>query len=148
MDRTISFGYLLYLHGFMARVIKSILFLLLVVVLHVTVSGYSTEEELCGDSIVVPHSSSQYSLDSMQLPYFPDAELGSIGFYLQEPATSRTNRCYFSSALSMRDIAQMIAARDAILFNHWQKLSDESILFSITHPIGEYYVFALRHIII
>ena len=132
----------------MARMIKSILFLLLVVVLHVSATDSLVKENLYeGGSI--PYSSQQYSWDSLKLPYLPDGELGSIGFYLQQPVSSRTNRTHFDgSAFSLRDMTQIMSEREGMLFRHWQKLCNKSLLSSITHPVGEYYVFALKHIII
>lgn len=133
----------------MARIVKSILFLLLVVVLHVAVGNGLVKENLCGDISVLPYSSQQYSIDSMQLPYLPDGELGSVGFYLQQPVSSRTNRTNFDgSAYSLRDMAQVMAEHDAMLVRDWQKRSNSSLLLSIIHPVSEYYIFALRHIII
>ena len=133
----------------MARVIKLILSLLLIAVLHVTVNNSLVEEDLYDDSSVVSFSSGKYLFDNIQLPHLPDAELGSIGFYVQYSAPSRTSRTYSNgSAFSLRDIALIMAEREAMLCKHWQKLYDRFLLFSITHPISEYYIFALRHIII
>ncbi|WP_163174993.1 hypothetical protein [Bacteroides sp. 51] len=132
----------------MARIIKSILFLLLVVVLHVSANDGMVKENLYeGGSI--PCSSQQYSWDNIKLPYLPDGELGSIGFCTQQPISSRTNRTNFDgSAFSLRDMAQIMSEREGMLFCHWEKLYSKSLLFSITHPVSEYYVFALKHIII
>lgn len=130
----------------MARVIRSILFLLLVVVLHVTASSHIAEETLCNAPVVL--SSSQHSVDHAQLPYFPDAELGNTSFYLQEVGSDRTSRIFLGSAFSLRSIIQLMAEHEAMLFKHWQKQNDVSFLSSIVHPISEYYIFALRHIII
>jgi len=132
---------------FMARIIKSILSLLLIVVLHVAVSNILVKETLCESSIVLSTSSRQLSFDNIQLPCLPDAELGSIGSFYQQ-AASRTYRSYFDgSAFSLRDIVRIMAEHEAMLFKHWQKECD-GLLSSITHPISEYYVFGLRHIII
>lgn len=132
----------------MARIVKSILFLLLVVILHVSANGGLVKENLYEGSSI-PCSSQQYSWDNIKLPYLPDGELGSIGFYLQQPVSSRTNRTHFDgSAFSLRDMAQIMSEREGMLIRHWQKLYNQSLLSSITHPVGEYYVFALKHIII
>jgi len=132
----------------MARIIKSILSLLLIGVLHVAANNILVKENLYDGSADMPFSPCEYCFDNIKLPYLPDAELGSIGFYIQHNAHSRTSRTHFSgSAYSLRDIALLMAEREAMLIKHWQKVHDD-YLFSITHPVSEYYIFALRHIII
>lgn len=133
----------------MERIIKLILFFLLAVVLHVSVNDNLVREDLSEEILSLSYSSQQYSVDSIRLPYLPDGELGGVGLYLQQPVSSRTHRIYFEGfAYSLRDIVQVMADRDAMLFGHWQKLSNRALLSSITHPVSEYYVFALKHIII
>ena len=132
----------------MARVIKSILSLLLIGVLHVAANNVLVKEDLYDDSVDMQSSSCAYCFDNIKLPYLPDAELGSIGFYVQQNAPSRTSRTHFNgSAYSLRDIALIMAEREAMLTKHWQKDHGDYLL-SITHPASEYYIFALRHIII
>ena len=133
----------------MARVVKSILSLLLIAVLHVAANNVLVEENLYDNSIDTQSSSCAYCFDTIKWPYLPDAELGSIGFYVQQNAPSRTSRTNFNgSAFSLRDIAIIMAEREAMLIKHWQKVHDGYLLSSITHPVSEYYVFGLRHIII
>lgn len=128
--------------------------MLLVVVLHVSAYDSMIKETLYQEECVLSHSYSsqylpEYSLEDVQLPYLADGELGGVAIYLQPPVSFRTCRTSFDGfAYALRDMVQIISKRQAVLLRHWQKLSDSNLLSSITHPVSEYYVFALRRIVI
>lgn len=134
----------------MVRLGKSIFFLLLIMVLHVAIGSSLAEESFCETPVSMSVSSSQQqSFDNIPMLYLPTAELGSIGLPLQQQFSSRSYRSHFDGfAFTLRDIAGLIAEREAMLFKHWQRVNEEDALSPIIHPISEYYVFALRRIII
>lgn len=133
----------------MARLLKSILFLLLVVIMHIASDNAFTENHFSDDnSANYPYSSQQHSLDKVQLPFRADAEMGSIGFHLMNHIASfrdqRTQRGYFT----LKSVWQILAEHQSLLFRHWNRVDDDALLSSITRPVSEYYIFGLRHIII
>ena len=54
---------------------------------------------------------------------------------------------YFAEKQAEQDIAQRLADRDAVLSQHWGKLYETTTSYCC-HPVSEYYVFALRRIIV
>lgn len=94
------------------------------------------------------HISDSPTVDSRDIPFTADAELGSIGLNAYQYADSRSLRTSFNAhTLALKNVTRNISNRQAILSKHWEKFCDSSIL-SVSHPVSEYYVFALRHIII
>lgn len=150
VHQTVLHYSLLYLRRVMKSIIKSILFLSLVFVLHAMVGDVLAKENLCKERAVVSYSSVQSYFDNTQLPHSLDAELGSIGFYLQQTGTDRPSRTPWEPVYSLRNIGRIVAERYSMLFKYESRLDDSffSSLTSIIHPVSDYYVFALRHIII
>jgi len=88
------------------------------------------------------------SIDACNLPIIPEAELGSIGFTFHNPVTSRLLRFHSQNYFySMKYMSRQLCERENNLTANWEKSYDDFIL-SVSHPISEYYVFGLRHIII
>lgn len=90
----------------------------------------------------------QATLSAMQLPYFPDAELAGTGIQLQQITTSRLQRInVLEYIFSLKSLTQRLADRDAVLSQHRGRLYDTTTCY-YCHPASEYYVFALRRIIV
>lgn len=133
----------------MVRVLKSILFLLLVVVLHIASDNAFTENHFSNDnSVSYPYTSEQHTLDKVQLPFRADAELGGIGFHLMNHLDSFREQRTQRGSFTLKSISQILAEHESLLYKHWNRVGDDALLSSIIHPVSEYYVFGLRHIII
>lgn len=135
----------------MERVLKTILLSLLIVTLHGTINNISATEIVSGDTSisVLQQSVRQYSLESLKSPFSPKVELGSTGFHLSQTITSKLQRSFLGGLLfSLKPIGRILAERESLLFKHKVRVFDISALVSVTHPASEYYVFALRRIVI
>lgn len=87
-------------------------------------------------------------ISAPQLPYISDAELASSGGTSQLLTFSRVQRYYTTEyILSLKDVVERIAHREGALSLHRAKLFDTSAFYRCS-PASEYYVFALRRIII
>lgn len=88
------------------------------------------------------------TLSAVQLPYFPDAELAGIGIQFQQVTMSRLQRInVLEYIFSLKSLSQKLADRDAALSQHKGRLYDTTTCYNC-HPASEYYVFALRRIIV
>ena len=88
------------------------------------------------------------TVSSPQTPYFPDAELAGTGIQTHQIAMSRIQRIQAAESIfSLKALAQRLADRDAVLSQHWGKLYETTTSYCC-HPVSEYYVFALRRIIV
>lgn len=81
-------------------------------------------------------------------PYVADAELASTGGHIQLLTSSRVQRLYTTEYfLSLKGILEQRAQCEGALSLHRSKLFDSSAFYRCS-PVSEYYVFALRRIII
>lgn len=145
----------------MVKFLKLILFLLLSAILGGSISdepvawtaGDNTfayqetmvEEEGMRVKVIV---SSESYVSASQLPYMSDAEIENLGGAIQLLTFLRVQRSYTTEfLLSLKDVLIRMARRAGALLSQRLKLFDIST-FGQFRPTCEYYVFALRRIII
>lgn len=89
-----------------------------------------------------------YYITTPRSPYVADAELASAGGHIQLLTSSRAQRLYTTEyILSLKGILEQRAQCEGALSLHRSKLFDSSAIYCCS-PVSEYYVFALRRIII
>lgn len=143
---------MLYLQKNMAKFVRVICCLLFAMALYATANdasaGRSAEEALCADAISLHGNEMQAALTTARTPYLPDAELAGVGMQVQQVPMSRVLRInVLGHIFSVKSISQKLADRDAMLSQHWCRLYETTTHYCC-HPVSEYYVFALRHIIV
>lgn len=88
------------------------------------------------------------SITAPQLPYLPDAELADIGERMRLPGYCRIQRSSTTEyVFSLREWVGRLALRAAVLSLHREKLYDVTA-YHPCQPVCEYYIFALRRILI
>lgn len=137
-------------YAIMKQVIKHIMFLVLIVGLYTAVSSLPVKGNFSNESFLTLFATPQESsFDKNDLPYPVTAEFGSIGVQTYQLQIPRIQRTSFSRAsFSLKDITQFLSERDTSLLAYYWKSYNPFVLLSIVYPTCEYYVFALRHIII
>ena len=145
----------------MVKFLKLILFLLLSTVFGGSISdepvAWAAEDnvfayqetviEEWGMRVEVIASSESY-VSASQLPYMPDAEIENLGGAIQLLTFLRVQRSYTTEfLLSLKGVLIRMARHVGALSSQRLKLFDIST-FGQLRPACEYYVFALRHIII
>lgn len=136
----------------MGKFIKIILCLLFAIAIYATaneISARNDADEMAHTSLTVQNEGTiRAVVTATHPPYFPDAELAGAGMQVQQITMSRLQRI---SALeyifSLKSLSQRLADRDAALSQHWCRLYDTTTDYCC-HPVSEYYVFALRRIIV
>ena len=126
----------------MGRYLKFIGFLVLAFIVWQTsgaafADGSSAGAEESMDIRTVPvaaHHQEEACFTSPRLPYLPVAELASNNGHVQLLTMSRIQRSY-------------ITQREAVLSLHREKLFDATAYYRC-QPVCEYYIFALRRILI
>lgn len=121
----------------------------------VSSEGLDNKSGVTDHSILATEQDVQKSIDRQgsyisapKLPYISDAEIASSGGTSQLLTFSRAQRLYTSEyILSLKDVVERIAHREDALALHREKLFDTSAFYRCS-PASEYYVFALRRIII
>lgn len=121
----------------------------------VSSEGLDNQSGATAHSILATEQDVQKSIDRQgsyisapKLPYISDAEIASSGGTSQLLTFSRAQRLYTSEyILSLKDVVERIAHREDALSLHREKLFDTSAFYRCS-PASEYYVFALRRIII
>lgn len=132
----------------MVKSIKVILFLLFSLALYGMVNDFSAakvEDDLHVVTVVGGHES---IITSLQLPYLPEAEL--VGSYLltNQIVMSRVQRInMIEYSLSLKGVLQDLADCEAVLSQHKGRIYNTTTSY-YCHPSCQYYVFALRRIII
>lgn len=112
------------------------------------VSAMKNADEKAHMVLPVQNEGVQATLSAVQLPYFPDAELAGTGMQIQQITTSRLQRInVLEYIFSLKSLSQKLADRDAVLSQHRCRLYDTTTSY-YCHPASEYYVFALRRIIV
>ena len=131
----------------MAKFIKVILLLLFAVALHGVANNFFAEKPVETQEHAQVYKVDSQQVSTAQLPYLPEGELSSASQSHQIAASriQRINLLEYST--SLRALAQQLQQRDAALAQHWGRIYDTTTSFSC-HPASEYYVFALRRIII
>lgn len=131
----------------MAKFVKVILFLLLTVALHGIASNVFTFKEVkkveCADTNALKQ---QGQINAPESPLIPVAELTNLQSH-PVPVT-RIQRVQLGEYFfSMKCALQCWANRDNSLSQHWRRIYTTTTSY-YCQPSSEYYVFALRHIII
>lgn len=136
----------------MGKFINVILYLLFAVVIYATANEISASND--ADKVDHTYLAAQDEgtiravVTTTCPPYFPDAELAGAGMHVQQITMSRLQRISILEYLfSLKSLSQRLADRDAVLSQHWCRLYDTTTDYCC-HPVSEYYVFALRRIIV
>ena len=119
-------------------------------VLHLpTRSSAGAEESMDIRTVpVAAHHQEEACFTSPRLPYLPVAELASNNGHVQLLTMSRIQRSYITEYIfSLKDWVDKIAQREAVLSLHREKLFDATAYYRC-QPVCEYYIFALRRILI
>lgn len=86
-------------------------------------------------------------VSSTQLPYLPEGEL-SAGIQLHQINASRIQRIHLLEySTSLKALIHLQSLREAALAQHQGRIYDTTTSY-YCHPASEYYVFALRRILI
>lgn len=132
----------------MAKFVKVILLLLLAFALNGAVSNLcSTGVEQRENAVASPLSRLD-KIGKPELPYLPIAELN--GSYLQtnQFSMTRIQRVQLGEYFySLKSVFLGCSDREASLSRHQRRIYNTKVIFN-SQPSSEYYVFALRHIII
>lgn len=152
----------------MANFLKAILFLVLAIVLGGSVSDAFTTEMVdkivltfcfdAGEDASLPDVEEggamawsdiqRDCISAPQKPYFSDAEPVTASGHIQLLTFSHAQRLYTTEdTYSLKEMVEQLAFREGALSLHREKLFDTSAFYRYC-PVCEYYVFALRRIII
>ena len=131
----------------MAKFVKVILFLLLTVTLHGVAGNVFTGKAVEQGKYAVTYSMSQHEqISEPEFPCSPVAELNNLQSY--QSSVTRVQRVqlgeYFST---LKNLLQCCADYENSLSQHLGKIYNTTISY-YCQPSSEYYVFALRRIII
>lgn len=132
----------------MAKFVKTILFLLFAVTLYVVMGNFFIENEVKAYTVAIKEEIQEYeNIGIPQSPCWPEAEIAT-GLQSQQVSMSRIQRMHMMEySLSLKNIMQCVADRDASLFQHQGRIYSTTTSY-YCNPVSNYYVFALRHIII
>lgn len=131
----------------MKRLVKIIVFFAFTWILYGMASEFFVEYQATDVTSLLKNEINSQSFENSSLPVLPAAELGGMGVHLTHAGDSRVQRVNFNTyCTALRDITKNIANRQGLLTRQWQKLCQTSL--SGDKSSCEYYVFALRHIII
>lgn len=135
----------------MVRFIKIIFIFLFAMLLHSAANDYFTGQVVKDSTHIAlsfPTLTTKTTIDAAQLPYFPDAELAGGGIQLHQVAMSRILRINTAEyLLSLKNMTKKSIDCEAALVQHWGKIYDTTTSY-YCHPASEYYVYALRRIIV
>lgn len=124
--------------------------MLFAVALHCVANNYFAGEQAEQDTYMamsVLKGDTHETVSNPQAPYFPDAELAGAGIQVHQIAMSRIQRIQAAEyVFSLKGLAQRLADR-CCLVSAVGKLYDTTTSYCC-HPVSEYYVFALRRIIV
>ena len=131
----------------MAKFVKIILFTLFVWVLNTAASNISIDKSIETQNHKLEYiESHSHEFSNTQLPYLPEGELTAMQSHqIVNTRIQRYNMLEYSSAL--RGIFQSLLLRDASLTQHFGKVYDTTTAYCC-QLASEYYVFALKRIII
>lgn len=131
----------------MTKIVKVILFLLFAVAMHCVANNIFTDNQVEGQECITSYTIESQKVSSAQLPYLPEGELTN-GVQSHQTITYRIQRIsileYF---ISLKALAHKQSLREGALARHQGRIYDSTISY-FCHPACEYYVFALRRILI
>lgn len=133
----------------MTKYVKVILFLLLTVALYGVSSNIFTENQVEQDEHITYSIKQQGQISSPDFPYIPVAELTNLQAHqISVTRIQRVQRMqleeYFTS---LKSAIQCCADRENSLSQHRGRIYDTTTSYDC-QPSSEYYVFALRRILI
>lgn len=138
----------------MAKFLRFIGFLVLAFALWQTASdtfiGRTIDEGKCVNekATVIYHQQKETCIAVPQLPYLPEAELAGFSGQSQLLTFLRIQRSSATDCIfSLKDWVNMLSKREAVLTLHREKLYDATAYYRC-NPVCEYYIFALRRILI
>lgn len=133
----------------MVKFVKVILFLLFSVVFCGTANSlFAAKVEQDTHAVTVVDAEQGSLISSSQLPYLPEAELVGSRSLMHQVTMSRVQRVnVIEYSLSLKGVLQSLANREASLSQHWRRIYNTTTSYNC-HPSSQYYVFALRRIII
>lgn len=135
----------------MARLLTLVLFLLFAVgffgVANGSVAAGQAEESVHA-SMFAGGTYEKGFVSSSKLPYLSEAELAGGCTPLHQITWSRVQRTHvLEYSLSLKALVHRLASREAALSHHWGRIYDTTTSYHC-HPASQYYVFALRRILI
>lgn len=136
----------------MGKFIKVILCLLFAIAIYATANEVSARNGADGEthtSLTIQNEGTiRTVLTSARPPYLPEAELAGTGMQMQQITFSRLQRISALEYLfSLKGLSQRLSDRDAMLSQHQSRLYATTTDYGC-HPVSDYYVFALRRIIV
>lgn len=133
----------------MSRIVRGIMFLLFTIALYSGVNGFSAHSVERDLHVITACPTAQHCcLTSADLPYFPDAELLGGALTMHHVAMSRLQRIQLvECSLLLKELLRSMANREAALSLHQEKIYNTTTSY-YCQPSSQYYVFALRRIII
>lgn len=131
----------------MAKFVKILLFLLLTFALYGIASNVSAEQVEEHKSVVAFSGIGQDELGLPELPLHPVADLNS-NLHTNHLSMTRVQRAQANEYISsLKNVLLSCASRESSLSQHRKRLFTTTTSY-FCHPVSEYYVFALRRIII
>lgn len=133
----------------MAKFVKLILLLLFSVAFYSIVNDFSAAKVEQDSYAVTAMSGEQGNfVASAHSPFLPEAELVGGGSLTHQVTMSRIQRVnVIEYSLSMKGVLRNLANCEASLSRHQGRIYDTTTSY-YCHPSSEYYVFALRRILI
>lgn len=117
------------------------------VTLHGVTSNASTSQVEVVKHAIISSSTHQQKVKAPEFPYFPVADL-SCNLQTHQVSTTRVHRIQAGEYLFFfKNILLNYANKEASSLLNWSRISG-TITSYYYNQTGEYYVFALRHIII
>lgn len=131
----------------MARLVKIILFLLFAVAIHCVADNNFTDNSVENQEYALSYTIESQKVSSAQMPYLPEGEV-SHGGQSHQTVTSRLQRInLLEYSISLKALVHKQSLREDALVQHQGRIYDTTTSY-YCHPACEYYVFALRHILI
>lgn len=133
----------------MAKFVKLILLLLFSIAFYSIVNDFSAAKVEEDVHAVAAMSGRQGSvIASAQTPFLPEAELAGGHSLIHQITMSRVQRInVIEYSLSMKGVLRNLANCEASLSQHRGRIYDTTTSY-YCHPSSQYYVFALRRILI
>ena len=132
----------------MAKFVKIILFLLLAMTIHCVADNLFTDKPVKGETTTHIKNVKSSEISKPEFPFLPEGELASAAQNYQGATSNRVLRTSMKEySLTLRMLVQKILLREAALAQHWGRIYDTTVSYCCC-PASEYYVFALRRIII
>lgn len=132
----------------MAKFVKIVFLMLFAVAFYTAANSSFVDSSTKQGSSMLSLNTVQAKVSAAQRPYFPEAELASNALQTYQVMMSRIQRVnVLEYTLSLKNLIQQLASRIAALAHHSGRIYDTTTSY-YCHPASEYYVFALRHIII